>query len=381
MTLEEFLCLHLIDLGALVEGAQAVASIGEDDVLLAVGSLAEGLGTTKSDVDLILITPREELARVSPDEVVSWVSGTCIIDMRILPRTQVVSIIDRIESWSRSAWNVTRAADFTANELLLLHRLYAGTLLWPRDAEADHVSSSRPACANIARLKLHVARHMARTIQVDMVGYRDAGDHRSMVFAAQELLGHAVDGFLAGFHLTNPTPKWRSRLLERLPVDWGERLMLRPTGLSASELVWQLHRAPAAPTKKLALDHACRIATFARSAFTWAECELIGGAETKFDRYKWPASVRRGGTPLPNLELDVDFCLMEDGVAVARLNELGASLKLSFAEFAMMLLFDNTTTSHEAAIVGDSVNGVGFGLRTVERMADQVEQSGFVIAR
>ena len=127
---------------------------------------------------------------------------------------------------------------------------------------------------------------MARTIQVDMVGYRDAGDHRSMVFAAQELLGHAVDGFLAGFHLTNPTPKLRSRLLERLPVDWGERLMLRPTGLSASELVWQLHRAPAAPTKKLALDHACRIATFARSAFTWAECELIGGAETKFDRYK-----------------------------------------------------------------------------------------------
>jgi hypothetical protein len=381
MNLDQFLRLHLTDVGALVEGAKAAASIGEDDVLLAVGSLAEGLGTTKSDVDLILITPREELAQASPDEVISWISGTCIIDMRILPRAQVISILGRIEGWSRLGWNVTRAADFTANELLLLHRLYAGKLLSPSDGEAGHVRSSRPACADVARLKLHVARHMARTIQVDMVGYRDAGDYRSLVFAAQELLGHAVDGLLAAFHLTNPTPKWRSKLLEKLPVDWEVRLVLRPTGLNANQLVWQLHRAPEHPSEELSLDHACRIATFARSAFTWAECELIGSADAKMNRYIWPAPGNRDGPPLPYLELDVDFCLMEDGVAVARLNELGASLKMPFTEFMLMLLFDSTTTAREAAIVVNGMNGASFKAGVIEQIANQAEKSGFVIAR
>jgi hypothetical protein len=380
MTLEEFLHLHKADLALLVEGAQTIAALDEDDILLAVGSLAEGLGTRKSDVDLVLVSPREEFAHASPDEVLSWVAGKCIVDMRILPLPQVASLLARLESWSQSAWTVTRAADFTANELLLLHRLSAGKLLWPGSGEVDHVAGYKPARGNIARLKLHVARHMARTVQVDMVGYRDAGDHRSLVFAAQELLGHAVDGLLAGFQLTNPTPKWRSRLLDTLPADWERRLVLRPTGLTANQLVWQLHRAPEAPTEKSSLDHACRIATFARAAFMWAECELIGGSCTAKQRYTWPnMGYRRDDAPLPCLELDVDFCLTETGVAVARLNELGETLQMSFKDFTLMLLFDSTTTAREAAIFIDGAAG-GAGSEGIDRVTSQVEKFGLRIA-
>jgi hypothetical protein len=50
MDLEDFLRLHGADLDQLVEGAQAVAPMQPGDRLIAVGSLAEGLGNRKSDV-------------------------------------------------------------------------------------------------------------------------------------------------------------------------------------------------------------------------------------------------------------------------------------------------------------------------------------------
>lgn len=363
MDLETFLRRHGADFDLLVEGAQAAGPLREGDRLLAVGSLAEGLGNSKSDVDLLLVSPREEFARASPDEILSFAAGNCVVDLRILSQSLVASLQARLAAFAQAAWDLTRPADFTAGELLLLHRLSAARCLWPGAEAQDPVTEAlRDA---VARLKLHGARHLAKTLQVDMAGYRDAGDYRTLVFGAQDLLGHAVDGLLAGFHLTNPTPKWRGRLLAQLPGDWDSRLLMRPTGIGADDLVWHLHRAPAEATAKAALEHACRIVTFARAAFAWAEDTLVHGNPVATLRSGWP---KPRGQPLPCLDIDVDFCRTEEGVAVGRLNAFGETLHLSSSDFAVMLLFDGVTTAHEAAMVVETLDDDG-ARGDVERVA------------
>jgi hypothetical protein len=379
LDLEAFLRLHDADLDLVVEGARAITPLEPGDRLIAVGSLAEGLGNRKSDVDLLLVTPRARYAQTSPDEVHSFVAGRCIIDLRIVPAELALALRSRLRTWAQGGWNLTVAADFTASELLLLHRLSAGRVLWPA-AEPAQDGEDAMLGEDVARLKLHVARHMARTLQVDMVGYREVGDWRSLVYSAQDLLGHAVDGLLAGFRLTNPTPKWRSRLMDRLPADWESRLVMRPSGLEPSDRIWRLHRAPARANPVDSVEHACRIVTFARAAFLWAEESLIHAGPGAGRRYVWPELTARDGEyPLPFLDLDVDFHRLEDGVAVGRLNEFGETLRLTFDDFAVMLLFDNATTAREAALVIDR-RADGAPENGVEQFALKLRRSGFSIA-
>jgi len=56
ITMEQFLASRDADLSGIVTSAQATTGLEATDVLLLVGSLVEGLGNSKSDLDLILIT-------------------------------------------------------------------------------------------------------------------------------------------------------------------------------------------------------------------------------------------------------------------------------------------------------------------------------------
>lgn len=380
MDLETFLQLNDAHPDLLLQGAQTVFALEPGDRLIAVGSLAEGLGNRKSDVDLLLVTPRLTLAQALPDEVKSFVAGQCIADLRIIPADLVLALRSRLRTWARSAWNLTVAADFTASELLLLHRLGAGRTLWPAD-QGDQGEDDPAGVEEVARLKLHVARHMARTLQVDIAGYREVGDSRSLVYAAQEILGHAVDGLLAGFRLTNPTPKWRSRLLSQLPADWESRLVMRHTGLKPEDLMWRLLRAPAEPEPADALDHACRIVTFARAAFLWAEESLIYAGSRRDRKYIWcEECASSSGDALPFLDLDVDFIRTENGVSVGRLNDFGETFHLDPDNFAVMLLFDNRTTAREATLVVKGKEPSAAAASDVERFIGAMLRSGLVIA-
>ena len=56
MNFDEYLRLGGIDRELLVSSVRDLIGYGEDDILLAVGSVVEGLGNTKSDLDLFLLT-------------------------------------------------------------------------------------------------------------------------------------------------------------------------------------------------------------------------------------------------------------------------------------------------------------------------------------
>lgn len=315
------------------------------DIILAAGSLAEGLGTVKSDLDLFLITGREA-AGEEQDEVILSV-GTCVIDVRILPRRRIAELLARLEAWALGPWDPSNAARFSHDERVLLHRLARG-LVWATQACAGGEGDFRPPIEHLSLLKLHVARHAAKTIQVDLEGYRQVGDYQTMAFSAQKLLGHAIDGFLAGRHYTNPISKWRSRLLADVPKGWQEALLCRATGLSAPEIYWQLQHFPDHPDERV-LPYADRVLAFSRAAFLWAEATLLGLPAVVRGPWAFPDAKRSSAAPLAPLLPDVDFSLTPTGAMAARLNEFGTVLGLTTEELALALLFDGITTPAEAA--------------------------------
>jgi|SRR6266404_2513021 len=349
MNIAEFLYLRGTKPSSVVAEVAATIGLADDDALLAVGSLVEGLGNSKSDLDLLLITSRCDGVSSVQDSAALIVGG-CIADLRIMRTVELEELLNRLDHWSRLPWEVTHAVKFTLEERTLMHRLLHGQVL--HKDKRNRVAERTPSLVELARLKLHFARQMSRTIQVDMVGYRETGDYASLVFAAQELLGHAVDALLAGYNITNPLIKWRSRLLDLVPSNWERFLTVQPTGLTASQRVWRLHRAPETPDSKLALEHAQRITTFARAVFVWAELRLVK-AEVVNERptISNPSKRKASDLPLPRLDFDVDFLLAEEKVIIARLNEFGVSLELSPREFALTLLFDGITTRREAELI------------------------------
>ncbi|CAN5627745.1 hypothetical protein BH10PSE14_BH10PSE14_22280 [soil metagenome] len=370
MDIADFLWRGGTDKAGVAASVEAHLGLAAGDVLLAAGSLAEGLGTVKSDLDLFLITDRVA-ADGARDEVVLSV-GRCVIDVRILPRPRVTALIARLRKWALGGWDPSDASPFSHDERVLLHRLAHGL---PWTVPADRTPDFRPPIGELSLLKLHVARHAAKTIQVDLEGYRQADEHQTMALAAQKLLGHAVDGLLAGWGYTNPISKWRSRLLGDLPAGWEEALLCRPARLSAPELFWRLQQLPDCPDDRV-LGHTDRILAFARAVFLWAEAVLLG----------LPVLARRPGTfasgdlaweaPLAPLLPDVDFSLAPTGVLMARLNEFQSALDLDAEESALVLLFDGITTQAEAARAAGGGSASAEAARRVEMLAVRLAVAG-----
>ncbi len=365
------------DQASLLESVNDAVGLRSGDVVLAVGSLAEGLGNRKSDLDLLLVTGDDDSQRAQKEHC--WAIGRRVVDLRVLHAATIGQLTGRLNQWARLPWNLAEQAPFSYDERVLLHRLLDGLEVYPvRPYHVDY--PWRPRRPDLARLKLKVARHMARTIQVDMVGYRDECDYATLVFAAQDLLGHCVDGLLAGHYLTNPNPKWRSRLLQRLPLDWEQSLRTRPTGLRADRVFWNLHRAPPDPERDSAISHALRCLAFARAAFAWAEERLLqygGGDGSPGTRAREQSP--GNGPPLPSLEFDVDFFFSDTGVAVARLNEFEPALRLSAREFALLLLFDGQTPAAEAQAVANDARDDGSAPLDVDEMVGRVTRSGLCL--
>lgn len=377
MTLETFLASKQTNLATIVALADAQLKLRSGEALLAVGSLVEGLGSSKSDVDLLWITPRAD-NEIPPDHTLTLVAGRCLVDVRLLRESHLQNLLGRFTTWCREPWDVTREAKFSLDDRVLLHRLLRGRLLNRRNPRV--MDGRRPVLDDLARLKLHMARHASRTIQVDMIGYREAGDYRSLVFAAQEVLGHAVDGLLAGYRQTNPQPRWRSRILGLLPPNWERALRLRPSGLTPAELHWHLHRAPERPDASPAIEHAARVVSFSRAAFLWAERQLLRPRRPTLPAAAWPRVKRRPDEPrLPYLELDVDFAPAGRGIVMGRLNEFGESVALSAREFAAVLLFDGLTTMREGQIAIRQPRGAGVASRSMNDLIARLDEAKFIL--
>src|SRR5688572_25083978 len=373
MNIDDFLRRGGADWPAVISQVNAKVGLRAGDVLLAVGSLAEDMGTGRSDLDLLLITGRPEDKFPSVDHVLVLVER-CFVDVQLWRLSDFEKLIAKFNAWSQTPWDVTHAVKFSIDERTLLHRLLHCRLV--KEDKQRRVMKQLPSRRELARLRLHVARQASRTIQVDMSGYREIRDYSTLVFAAQELLGHAVDALLASYEITNPLVKWRHRLLSLLPADWDRSLGIRPTGVTAQQYVWDLHRAPERPGRKAALEHAFRITTFARAAFLWSEFRLIENSIAA-EPISWRSMrMKPHDVLLPYLDFDVDFLVGGDRTFLARLNEFNQPIEVSLSELRLTLLFDGRTTLSQAKRISAGSNGHS---APVEELIARIRRAGLTV--
>src|SRR5947208_13864424 len=154
MTLNDFLRVRGANVSAIVAEVDSIVGLEAFDILLATGSIVEGLGNSKSDLDLLLITRRGKSSRPGQDNA-ALVVGRCLIDVQVLRFSELDELLGRLDAWSRAGWKLSHAAKFSLAERTLMHRLLHGRRL-------HHPGSTRtplpvPRRRDLARLKLHFA--------------------------------------------------------------------------------------------------------------------------------------------------------------------------------------------------------------------------------
>ena len=363
MQLEAFLDRKGVCLEEVVAEIHARLRPVPGDVLFICGSLLEGLGNEASDVDLYLLTSREDICFTSLDAVLLAV-GSCLIDVRVMSHATANALIESFCAWSRRPRQPRSALGFAQDQRKFLHGLHAGRPVFGAGSFESLHRLIDPL--QLARHKLDWARCHADALQVDLAGLRKEGDRHTLQFMAQELLSHAADAILAGHLKTNPTGKWRVRQL--FDISKGVEISLpgRLIDCSLGEHFLRLHRAPKQDDTEAAHQHALRIASFTRRAFFWAEGRLLRPSAASIARRGNSPAPGRGDQVLPHLDLDVT--LRGDLLELYRLQGSGQIFPLRADSAELLCLFDGETTLRHAVHSGDQVGGAGQGFEMVAQL-------------
>ena len=324
---------------------------GSADLLLACGSLVEGLGNSRSDLDMSLISA-DAPRGIEPERNGVVIAGRLLCDILFLHPEDVEALAGALAAATSGKRDVRGSAKrFSYFELRLMHRLATAIPILPELGAVEayrRLSGSFPVSA-VARLKLDRSRYESSALQLDLAGLRDAGEWTSMVFAAQELLGWTLDALLATHHLTNPTPKWRSKLLDRLPYGLMEQLLRIPRVGPPSWAAILLNSAPSPPEPRSVSHHALRIAAFSRSVFLSAEQPLMDWRLEVPDLADASTPHAVPSETLPALDLDVCLRTLDTRLEVFRLNDMHARMLVDAESAALAVLFDGRTTIAQAS--------------------------------
>jgi len=319
-----------------------------DDILFLSGSLIETLGNRLSDIDVYVISERD-LAGCFGRRPDAFEFKGLMIDLQMVARREVDELLGRLESLPSAARYVSRRFSFA--DWQFLHRLMAGRA--PIGEVAFAAIQGRVTLQTLARFKLEWATEWITRLQVDLAGLHAGGDWQSMLFVAQQLLGYSVDCLLAAYGLTNPSPKWRIRLLNRLPARWESCLPGRHTGLSATDRYLTLSQTPARLDASSVYAYALRAVGFARIVVPWAEWGLRHGASVDMPGLRVDA--RRDdtsrGSPLPFLALDVQTRYDGCRFLLRKVDTPRHLLPISTTVLSILSLYDGETSSQAVSEV------------------------------
>lgn len=371
MDLADYLLAHGTTLEELVSQTRKTIKLEPGDVLLAAGSLVEGLGNAKSDVDLYLLTSRDDIACTSLNSL-ALVLNDSLIDVRIIQYSEIEALLNRFRMWSEQPRHPRRALGFSYEDRKMVHRLWSGQPLL--NEARFHNLRALLKDEEVLRHKLDWSRFMASTVQIDLAGYYLAGDFPSMVFAAQDLLGLTADALLAGHGVATPNPKWRARQLSNLPDGWNARVAVQPEESSALDLFLKLHRAPKSMACDQVLEHSRRIVAFSRTVFPCMEHTLLGPVSVSIPRL--PArndSENPGGTLLPCLDLDVQVSYQDGRFEMWRLNQSEMVFELSPLAYSVACLFDGRTSRCDAIRRAASLVGEEAAEKVIEEVGAMVQ--------
>jgi hypothetical protein len=207
-------------LGYLYEQILALESFGEasDGPVYLSGSAITPFANPWSDIDVYAITDRGPLGGIAVHEGATQSSQHYLADRRVdfeFWRPADVSVLaERLGQLELGTGDYIVGTLFTYNEVCFMHRLRVGLpILNAGDFEASR------ACFDFDKLAGYLSQEAIRAtdgFHEDVCGMLEGGDLDSAVLTARRLVALAVDAYVHKRGSTDPTEKWRPRLLVAL---------------------------------------------------------------------------------------------------------------------------------------------------------------------
>ncbi len=188
---------------ALLELLPLEGEAGRVECIFLGGSIAEGLGNPRSDVDLYLIVDSVEPFKAGEAKFKSLMLGDRIVAPMFFSSVSVADVYRRV-----AAGGVVSAV-----EIDLLHRIWTGIPL--AHEQAFEALRSRLPQKEFARFLVRSGESMLSNIFADVAGTLEAGDLPTCAFNSRALIDCAMDTYLSMRGDTLAREKWRYRKIER----------------------------------------------------------------------------------------------------------------------------------------------------------------------
>jgi predicted nucleotidyltransferase len=206
-----------------LDGADLLALEGlagaEDSAVYLSGSLAEGIGNDGSDIDVYVVGSR---APSGPNIVASRRIGISVhmvhgrrVDFEYWPDAVVDDVCERLDSLRIGREFL--GGRFDLSEEQFVHRLGVGIPL--TGIEKWRTLRERVDREAFRGYLEQQAIHLLDGTIDDLDGMLRAGDLEVVAHRARDVVGYAVDVHRHHCGDTNPTPKWRAKVLARLPAS------------------------------------------------------------------------------------------------------------------------------------------------------------------
>ncbi len=192
----EKLCLELL------EAAQCI---------LVVGSFAEGLNTSTSDIDLFVVTKKDYSGKIFHSGQDRRVDGK-VVEVSILPESKIELAFSRYMSKSYVA--------FDPRELEYIHKICNSIIIYGEDSGCELRRRFDKHIFSI-NMKKYYGDYLA-DIYLDFVGSIAEVDTISAIGFADFMIETAADAWLAKCGDTYPKSKWRGKRINRLAQVYPE---------------------------------------------------------------------------------------------------------------------------------------------------------------
>lgn len=333
--LDDFLSATGVSHEKLLVAIVGALPIEDDDAVLLSGSVTERLATSYSDIDVLVVTRHSHvLGAIDNGKFLNF--RGLRLDVKAVAIDEVDHHIARVSEWIDSGANSTKVNQFGFQDMVLLLRLTTSVSL--RANEAVQGWKQRSLMSDLSTVKLADAVRSFETGQVDLVGLAADQDWSSLVYNASRVLDYGFDAVLAGFGEPNRSPKWRPRLLRRLPVHWADGISGQRIFGNAVDFLFQLSRPPTTLNAQSCLAYACKIVTWVRRAVPSAHA---GFRPPTLPTPQQAISIpETPTTPLPCLDLDVSVRWTGSVFEVFRAQARKDPIRLDWKQFDILAHFD-----------------------------------------
>jgi len=354
MFLDTFLRRHRLTPGDLAAAVSEHLAPAGDEACYVTGSLVEGLGNGRSDIDVYLVTDRDLSDRLLSGKVAILPLGNAALDLEVLSRARVETLLDRLEQFPSDQARDHRisALAFSQPELKFLHNLAIGTPLVNERAHRELVSHVDARA--LARILFDYSLAWADTLHTDLLGLLEDRDHASARYLVATFAGHVAAMFLAATGNTNPAEKWRVRKLAALAQSGADERLPGGRDLASTAAAFESLCVSGEANGPAVRTQFARMLRLAYAVIPWAQRRFLSGEPLapKRDGERRALPGRDGGSAgaqeiLRPLTLG---CRIRYADGAYTLTDADTPIVLTFNELAyeLLLQFDGTITTRDA---------------------------------